>query len=398
MPNAKDLPHLLQLLDDDSPSVREELSRQLSAYGEDLKTELARLNLPPDSAQRRLLQEMMREPSRRWLREAWLAWVKGPESLGSLEEAMALLSEYQTGYVHPVDLGILLDSLAAEYRLGHKLADPPSLAAFLFKDKGLQGNQNDYFDPRNSSLVHVLRERRGIPISLSLVYMLVGARLGLSISGCHFPGHFLARVEDAGRDYLVDCFNGGCEVDHKVLASSSEQTPWGVQGAIEEAASPHSIVARVLRNLAKAFEEAKRPDDVALMAELGLMLEREALKLEGTEALASLASLGAQPLYATGAVLRSKRWGFKAVVVDFDLSCKAPESWRRRRGAEASAKQPWYHLFVDGTDQVSYAPEDSLAMDAGPTPVKHPLLEHFFERFERGKHWRNHRPWPGTNS
>ena len=90
------------------------------------------------------------------------------------------------------------------------------------------------------------------------------------------------------------------------------------------------------------------------------------------------------------------QWGFRAVIVDFDLSCKAPEAWRKKKAGGASLEQPWYHLFVDGSDQVAYAPEDSLQLEEPASAVRHTLLQHFFDRHENGKYWRNSKPWPGT--
>jgi hemimethylated DNA binding protein len=392
--DVKQLPHILELLDDDSPAVQDELRRQLGGLGEQLKIELARLATPPNGSQRRLLQNLMEPQSRAWLQRVWGAWLEMPDNLEALEKACALISDYQTGYIFPTDLGILLDELAAEYRQSHKLPDAASLAAFLFKEKGLRGNQADYFNPLNSDLVYVIKEKRGIPLSLATVYMLVGWRLGLDISGCHFPGHFLARVRDLGREYLVDCFNGGVEVDHKVAASLNEGSAWSVQAVLNSEASPRSVVVRTLRNLAKAFEEARQPEAVTLIAELSVRLEQDDLRRSGQQY--SDSSVAGGPQFRTGQVLQSTRWGFRAVVVDFDLSCKAPEAWRRQKGGGARLDQPWYHLFVDNSDQVAYAPEDSLSPEDPPSAVVHPLMQHFFDRYENGQYWRNGKHWPGT--
>jgi hemimethylated DNA binding protein len=396
--DAKQLPFILTLLDDESPSVRAELQRQLQSMGDGLKIELARLAVPPSGSQRRLLQNLMEAEGRAWLRRVWPVWLQLPDNMESLEKACALVSEFQTGYIFPADLSIVLDELAEEYRQQHRWPDALSLGTFLFKEKGLKGNQADYFNPLNSDLVYVIREKRGIPLSLACVYILVGWRLGLEISGCHFPGHFLARVREGGRDYLVDCFNGGVEVDSKVVANASlgEGGQASLAAVMDSAATPRSVVVRMLRNLAKAYEEGRKSDDLALIAELSVRLEQDDLEKAGRQAGAG--DLVGQPLFSTGQVLQSQRWGFRAVVVDFDLSCKAPEAWRRKKGGGARLDQPWYHLFVDESDQVAYAPEDSLELEANPRAVKHPLMEAFFDRYENGKYWRNGRLWPGTQS
>lgn len=80
----------------------------------------------------------------------------------------------------------------------------------LFREAGLRGNRDDYYDPRNSFLNDVLDRRLGIPITLALIYMEVARRLGFPLFGVGMPGHFLLKHYDMdGRETLVDCFNGG---------------------------------------------------------------------------------------------------------------------------------------------------------------------------------------------
>ena len=87
-----------------------------------------------------------------------------------------------------------LDSLAAgaSRRLGQEqdpLALANSLSEYLFDEVGFCGNREDYYDPRNSFLNEVLSRRLGVPITLSLVYIEVGKRLGIPVVGVGMPGH-----------------------------------------------------------------------------------------------------------------------------------------------------------------------------------------------------------------
>lgn len=75
----------------------------------------------------------------------------------------------------------------------------------LFVRQGFRGDEGDYYDPRNSYLHEVIERRRGIPITLSIVYLAVGRRLGQSVAGINAPGHFLVRSGAA----IVDPFDGG---------------------------------------------------------------------------------------------------------------------------------------------------------------------------------------------
>src|SRR2546426_2959641 len=111
-----------------------------------------------------------------------------------------------------------LDDLAAAVRPRlYPQASPEAavteLAGYLFGECGFRGNQEDYYDPRNSFLNDVLERRTGLPITLALVFMEAGARLGLSITGVGFPGHFLVRVEGDAGPVVLDPFFDGCVLD-----------------------------------------------------------------------------------------------------------------------------------------------------------------------------------------
>jgi len=396
MPDPKQLPHLLKLLDDDSEVVQRELARELNAYGASLKTELARLSVSPNQNQRKKLQELTQEESRRWLKNHWSQWMLELNEVLALEKAMALLCEFQTGFIYPADLSLMLDDLASDAKEKYPHIDARELAQYLFKDLGLKGAQSDYNNPLNSDLIYVVKEKRGIPLSLSCVYILVGARLGLHIEGCNFPGHFLARVVENNEATLVDCFNGGAVVDHKVVAQMSEQTPWSIQHLIHHAAPTRAIVARVLGNLNKAFHEAGAQDNADLMLELGEIMENDGQEISPESSLDHGLLFKGQPRFRTGEIVIAPKLGWRGVIVDFDLSCKAPDAWYMAHGIDARKNQPWYHIFINNSQQVGYAAEESLITDPSNEKVFHPLVPHFFEQFKDGRFIRNHRTWPGT--
>jgi regulator of sirC expression with transglutaminase-like and TPR domain len=106
-----------------------------------------------------------------------------------------------------------LDDLADAALPARRAADALSrlhrLREFLFEELGFAGDRSDYFDPRNSHLNEVLDRRLGIPITLSLVFIEVGRRLGLQMEGIGLPGHFITGARIAGEQVLLDPFNRG---------------------------------------------------------------------------------------------------------------------------------------------------------------------------------------------
>ncbi len=265
------LVHLLRLLGDDSPVVQEALAREFYAYGPALMSDLTSLDAPPDSDALATIRALLVEEGRRQLREGWEAWLQAekPErSLARLESALALLSDFQNGPGHPTSLGDVLDELAESFRLRGGTVDEETLSRFLFKEKGLEGDRSNYYHPLNSNLVNVVETRRGLPISLACVYMLVGERLGFTIGGCNWPNHFYARVRLKHQLMLVDCFNGGRMVDRESFLKLQGPSKEAAEAIVDKAASVDTIVARVLGNLVRAYQHESQDEESRLMLDL----------------------------------------------------------------------------------------------------------------------------------
>jgi regulator of sirC expression with transglutaminase-like and TPR domain len=150
---------------------------------------------------------------------------------------------------------IHLDELAAASgaaRVGDPLKALHRLREFLFEEEGFTGNVDDYYDPRNSCLNDVLERRMGIPITLSVVLMEVGRRVGLNIVGVGLPGHFVVRAEVGSEPVLLDPFDGGALLTPEraadlVARAVGRRIP--LTDAHFAPASKRQILSRMLMNL-----------------------------------------------------------------------------------------------------------------------------------------------------
>jgi regulator of sirC expression with transglutaminase-like and TPR domain len=128
-----------------------------------------------------------------------------------------------------------------------------TLNNYLFKEQGFRGDMEDYYDPRNSLLNQVIDRRCGIPISLSILYLETGRRLGLDLEGVSFPGHFLVRFNVGSGTVVLDPFFGGISLSEDELEFRlSRLNDYELQGPLDELLEPASnkaILERVLRNL-----------------------------------------------------------------------------------------------------------------------------------------------------
>ena len=270
------IPYLLQLLDDDTAGVRRRVMQVLEDLGPELEPlaqpHLAALNPEQQSALRRVLTRQRKN----WLRRQWPLWGTAAGRTAQIESAMSLIARFQLGVDFPFSLAELLDGLAAEVSASRRRRSVFGLARFLFEDYGLRGNRDDYFNPLNSNLISVILSKRGIPISLVAIYMLVGHRLGLDIEGCNVPRRFLARAIHDGRIVLVDCFDGGRVVEAEKLIGRTSANLRQLQ-MLRGGASALRTVQRMLQNLNHAYRRAGEHDLSAFMIELlGSTARREA--------------------------------------------------------------------------------------------------------------------------
>jgi regulator of sirC expression with transglutaminase-like and TPR domain len=164
---------------------------------------------------------------------------------------------------------IEIDKFAARLnqRLPKDIAQIPKLRLlnhFFYQELGFAGNVNDYYDPDNSYLHKVLISRKGIPISLAVIYMELAQQIGLQVKGISFPGHFLMKVPVKSGDIIIDPFNGASlsreEIEQRLepyIKSEQEHSELSLTRLLADA-EPREILVRMLRNLKALF--AEHPD------------------------------------------------------------------------------------------------------------------------------------------
>jgi regulator of sirC expression with transglutaminase-like and TPR domain len=152
-----------------------------------------------------------------------------------------------------------IDELAAQLaaRLPHAAGGMDRILAlntFLFQDQGFGPNVEDYYDLRNSFLNEVLERRMGIPISLSVLYMEVGRRIGLPLQGINFPGHFLVKCMLSDGTVILDPYAGGVslgvhELQQRLREARGGEVSRAILAGMLVSAGKKQILARMLRNL-----------------------------------------------------------------------------------------------------------------------------------------------------
>jgi regulator of sirC expression with transglutaminase-like and TPR domain len=160
------------------------------------------------------------------------------------------------------------------------VAKVQDLSEFLFTRKGFEGNREQYGDPRNSFLNDVLERRLGIPITLAVVYIEVGRRVGLNLFGVSFPAHFLVKAIDDRGELIIDPFNQGAILDLDEIRARLTQIyrqPVELHPDMLRPVGARHILARMLRNLKNVYINASDWPRVLSALDRILMLDPRAL-------------------------------------------------------------------------------------------------------------------------
>jgi len=216
--------------------------------------------------------------------QKWYDYIALPENDWSLTE-MALMVAEQVQTEADADLMRSRQSLE---QLKHTLHDRVSCVEsvsdkiqiindFLFNELGFSANQDDYFSPENSMLDHVIINRKGIPITLSLIYMELLSIAEIECSGINFPGHFLIGVKVSDHFHIYDAFRHGVELEKADIKKMLINHHIGIEHDDELAdylqpASNRQIIVRLLRNLKNIYIELQNAEMSLLVIEMILGL------------------------------------------------------------------------------------------------------------------------------
>ena len=274
---TSELPHLLKLLDDEQPDIREAVSAQLQLYGGDLSEYLTSTGIPLSDKELNLLSNLLQPSRRESLRETWFTPSKDllePDGDWALFEAfLRMISDFlHDGISLRPSLSDLLDDLAEDSR-ALNLDEPVALSQWLIEEEHFTGNKKNYYSPRNSDLAFVIENRTGIPLSLSLILILVAQRWNIPILGCNYPGHFLCWSDTPSGPIVIDPYNQSRVLPvQKIIHDNPGISPIAAH-ALNYPATQLNILHRLLANLAHAYTESKEKDNLLLINELSKSLD-----------------------------------------------------------------------------------------------------------------------------
>jgi regulator of sirC expression with transglutaminase-like and TPR domain len=174
----------------------------------------------------------------------------------------------------------LLDQMAAGLAVEIDLeAGPESIArtisAYMVQEQGFDGDSEDYYSPLNSYLNQVMDRRRGIPISLGVLYMEVARRVNVTLLPVSMPGHFLVKLPTDGEPIFFDAFNRGRLLDFEGARRAFDDIYRGKAPFTDSmlgAATKRQVLTRMLHNLKAAYVQTDDDERALRIVELLLLI------------------------------------------------------------------------------------------------------------------------------
>lgn len=275
----KEILSLIRLLDDRDPFVSGRVREQLIGLGgsavpyliDAVRQENLRLKQVAEELLQVLHPELLKDKFQNLVRAS-----RGQDP--DLEQGACLIMEYgHPGAGGSARVRAAFDSLAEGLKSRLRVGDPPretvqKLTGYLFGEMGFHGNTENYFDPENSFLDSVLERKTGIPITLSVLCLLVGKRLGLPMAGIGLPCHFIARFGESGDPVYFDPFHQGRVLTPAACQELVHSFGLKFENRFLHPASPREILVRMLHNLVMIYNRINEEEKARHLTEYSQIL------------------------------------------------------------------------------------------------------------------------------
>jgi len=259
---------LLSLLGDEDPKVFIAVREELLSLGPAVCGWLETLVLDENPIVRRRARDIISHFKRLKADTEFSAFCLNHGEDFELEEACWLLARTVDPDINTDAYRAVLDDYAHD--LMQKIdfgSEPEGIMAainrYLFQTQCYQGNEDNYYSANNSYLNRVIDQRTGNPISLCMIYQMVGRRLGLPVTGIGLPGHFLCRFQTPRQDYYIDAFNKGRLLTKTDCMKYLKQAGYEFHEAFLMPASSRRILLRMCSNLHQIYQRDNQTADAA---------------------------------------------------------------------------------------------------------------------------------------
>lgn len=257
---------LLKLLADEDEEIVGTIKETILSYGDGTRPWLESHALSDDPLLRQRIRELLNHFLREETDNRFLSFCMHHGEEFDVEQGVWLISKTRYPKINIEAYEALFDEWAGKLRHAFRFYSRGEsrlaiMNEFVFRDLKFKGNEDQYYDPENSYLNRVIDRRLGNPISLCLIYMLLGRRLEMPITGIGFPGHFLCRYQSSKEEYYIDAFNGGKLLSKTQCSIYLKQNGLGMQNGYLVPISARRILLRICANLHQKYLQLDTNDE-----------------------------------------------------------------------------------------------------------------------------------------
>lgn len=273
--NNKEIKALIALLDDDDQEVLEHVEEKIMSYGDIIIPYLEQEwenNFNPDVQKR--IEDIIHSLQFESLKSRLKEWHQGKKH--DLLEGMWLIATYQYPDLSLKSLKEQLEQIYYEAWLEFKTDAHPFdqikiLNSVIFGKLKFRANTKNFHAPANSMINAVLETRKGNPISLCVIYMLVARKLKLPVYGVNLPSLFILTYKSEERQFYINAFNRGLIFSKQDIDNYIQQLKLQFLDMFYQPCSNTDIIRRALRNLIVTFEKLKdyeKADEIKTLLEI----------------------------------------------------------------------------------------------------------------------------------
>jgi len=255
---------LIYLLDDEDDSIYSIAKEHLLLTGEQALPVLEEYLQIDDSLMQQRIREVYEIISLGTFKEQLRTYCERHKGDLDLEEGAFLIAKHAYPNVDMHIYSDLLNFFAAEFQSRLDPSDLPEeiaakIGSYFSAEKGFTGNETDYYNTDNHFLNKVIETKLGVPITLSVIYMLVLRRLNFPVHGIGMPGHFILRYDFGAKSLFADPFHGGTILSLDDCKASLQKLGYVFKTEYLEPVSSRQILERMMRNLVLVFEKTNQP-------------------------------------------------------------------------------------------------------------------------------------------
>ena len=275
MTSKSEIESLLFLLEDPDPFIQESVQNRLNQLGENAVPLLDQFRVETSNPEERTrLDEIIHQLTFPTLRNDFHEMLEnGVKNRRDLEFAVFTLARFGNPTLRISDFHAKLDHFAEmveptiRYRLDER-RKMKQLIKFVFEDLNFSGDTDDYHNPANCFIDQVIRRRRGLPITLSMVVMFLARRLDMPFFGVNMPIHFMLNYVSEKEEVLIDPYDNGAIVTYDQCYFFLKKNNIEPKPDHFKIATDLEILIRSIRNLIHSYERLERPRRVEDLREL----------------------------------------------------------------------------------------------------------------------------------